>query len=94
MQRAAHHAKQVYEIIPTIAAHVLSRNDGQLIVRTYKGGLANMLFFWVNGQRYCLAYNHNTGEIEVRNRTTRGASQASFTNATPNAVVRQFFEAL
>ena len=43
----------------------------------------------INGKMYTLAYNHNTGEIEVREGKLR-----SFTNANTACEVKDFFASL
>ena len=48
----------------------------------------------IGGKRYAFAYNHETGKIEVRDRTQSGPAVHSFNNSTPAAEVEVVFRAL
>lgn len=80
--RAEHHAREVNSIVlPLLGAVVLYKDEGtEIEVRTYAGSPANMLWCWMNGNRFAFLYNHSTGRIEVRNRTGRGEPVAEFHN--------------
>ncbi len=69
-----HHAPEVDAIVLTLAGAVLWAKDPSipLVVRGYDGGPANVLWPWICGRRYALAYARRRGCIELRDRTTRG----------------------
>lgn len=95
MDRADHHAQKVNEVALAVAGGVVWRKDDEpLEVMTRGGEMKNVLWFKVGGKRYTLSYNHDSGEIELRQGTTQGAVIASFSNAMSNAQVRQIFGAL
>jgi hypothetical protein len=56
--------------------------------------MKNVLWVRISGHRYALSYNHTAGTIEVRDGSTQGTVLASFSNATPLADVKRFFESL
>lgn len=82
LTRAGHHAGNVDGVVLTLLGAVLWRNDGDIEVREYNGSPANIIWFWVNGNRYALTYNHATEEIELRERTQSGTVIKSFDNST------------
>jgi hypothetical protein len=95
MDRADHHAQSVSKVALTIAGAVIWRKDDEpLEVMARQGEMKNVLWFKVNGQRYAISYNHETGEIELRQGTTRGDIVRTFSNATPASVVRSVFAGL
>ena len=97
MTRAGHHAPQISAIALAILGGIIWRVEpGSIEIKQYDGDLANVLW-WTSGataRRYACAYNHNTGEIEIRDRSIRGQVLHSFTNATPVAGVEQIFSTL
>ena len=94
VMRADHHANNVGEVAFTIAGAVAWRTDGDLIVRTYAGTMANVMRVRINGQQYTLAYNHKPGAIEVRQGKLNGPVLRSFTNANTSREVKDFFASL
>lgn len=95
MGRADHHAQNVNQVALSVAGGVVWRKDDEsLEVMTRAGDMKNVLWFKVNGKRYALSYNHDTGEIEIKNNTTQGPVVASFSNAMANSQVRAIFAAL
>jgi hypothetical protein len=92
--RANHHARNVDEVALTIAGAIAWRTDGDLIVRTYAGTMANVMRVRINGRQYTLAYNHTTGAIEVREGKLTGQVFRSFTNANTAREVKDFFGSL
>ena len=95
MDRADHHAQDVNEVALAVAGGVVWRKDDDpLEVMTRDGEMKNVLWFRVNGKRYALSYNHDTGEIELRENTTQGKVVASFNNTMSNAQVRSIFGVL
>jgi hypothetical protein len=94
MARAEHHANNVDEVALAIAGAIVWRKQGDLRVMARAGDMKNVLWVRMSGHRYALAYNHVAGTIEVRNGSTQGPVLASFSNATPLANVKRFFESL
>lgn len=95
MGRADHHAGEVKAIALALLGGIIWRAEpGTIEIKQYDGGLANVLWFVVNGRRYAVAYNHQTARIEVRDRTQSGAALQSFDNATPVAEIEIFFSTL
>lgn len=94
MNRADHHADNVNEIVLTLAGAVIWRATQDVEVRTYNDETANILWMTIDNRRYTLAYNHNTGNIEVRERTQNGNVVASFNNSTSANDVKTIFARL
>ena len=95
MDRADHHAQNVNEVSLAVAGGVVWRKDDDpLEVMTREGEMKNVLWFKVNGTRYALSYNHDTGEIDLRQNTTQGPVVASFSNGITNADVWTTFGGL
>jgi hypothetical protein len=97
MHRANHHAGNVEAIALALIGGVIWRHKpGTIQIRGYNGSPANMLW-WTSaatGISYAFAYNHHSDEIELRDRTVRGAVLHSFTNATSLADVQRTFATL
>ena len=82
MNRADHHGQNVNEIVLTLAGAVVWRATQDVEVRTYNEETANILWLTVNEHRYAIAYNHQTGNIEIRDRNQNGAVLATFNNSS------------
>jgi hypothetical protein len=94
VMRADHHANTVDEVALAIAGAIVWRTDGDLVVRTYAGKMANVLRVWISGNQYTLVYNHKTGTIDVREGKLNGPALRSFTNANTAREVKDFFASL
>jgi hypothetical protein len=94
MNRADHHAQNVNEVVLTLAGAVIWRATQDVEVRTYNNETANILWLTVNGHRYALAFNHQTGNIEIRDRNQNGAVLATFNNSNTAADVKAVFATL
>ncbi|WP_377806551.1 hypothetical protein ABNQ38_07750 (plasmid) [Azospirillum sp. A29] len=95
MGRADHHAAQVKAIALALLGGIIWRGEpGSIDIKQYAGELANILWVTIGGNRYAFAYNHDTEEIEVRERTQSGKPLRSFTNMTPVTDVEDFFRKL
>ncbi len=94
MNRADHHGQNVNEIVLTLAGAVIWRATQDVEVRTYNNETANILWLTIDGHRYALAYNHITGEIEIRDRNLKGTVIASFNNKTNATEVKTIFTKL
>ena len=49
---------------------------------------------YVGENKYCFAFNHETGNIEVRRTSYKGEVIIEFNNTSTVVEVKQFFEAL
>ena len=95
MNRADHHAGQVKGVALALLGGIIWRGDpGSIEIRQYAGSPANVLWVKIGGKRYAFAYNHATGEIEMRDRTQGGTALHSFSNQTPVADVEAVFRGL
>jgi hypothetical protein len=95
MNRADHHAGQVKGIALALLGGIIWRGEpGTIEIKQYAGGMANVLWVTIGGRRYAFAYNHETGAIEIRDRTQSGPAVHSFSNSTPAAEVEAVFRAL
>ena len=96
IERADHHARWLDEIIfPLVGLVVLHKDADQVIeVHQKDGTMGNVLWVWIKGNRYAIAYNHNTHLIEVRDRTWSGDVRAEFDNNSTIADIKQAFSAL
>lgn len=94
MNRADHHGQNVNEIVLTLAGAVIWRATQDVEVRTYNDETANILWMTINGNRYAIAYNHQTGNIEIRDRNQNGTVLATFNNSTNAAAVKTIFAGL
>ena len=75
-------------ISPLLGGIIWRGEPGSIEIKQYAGGLANVLWVTIGGRRYAFAYNHDTGEIEIRDRTQTGPAVHSFSNNTPNGSLR------
>ncbi|MGG5812478.1 hypothetical protein [Falsiroseomonas sp. CW058] len=95
MNRADHHADQVKGIALTLLGAIIWRGDpGSIEIKQYAGGLANVLWVSIGGRRYAFAYNHQTGKIEIRDRTQSGQAIHSFDDQTSVSKVEAVFRNL
>ena len=97
MARVAHHAGNVGAIALALLGGIIWRTEpGSIKIKEYDGDLANVLW-WTSastGRRYACAYNHQTQEIEIRDRTVQGPALHQFSNATPIISVETIFSTL
>lgn len=82
MNRSEHHAGNVEGVSLTLLGAVMWRSTGEIEVREYNGRPANMMWFYVGDNRFSLLYNHNTEQIELRERTSNGGLIAEFDNSS------------
>ena len=94
MDRADHHAGNVNEICLAIAGAIVWRKDGDIRVYEREGKMTNALWVHVNGERYALSYDHDTGRIDIREDSMQGDVLISFDNSNTAAQVRDFFYSL
>jgi hypothetical protein len=95
MDKANHHALNVNEIALTLVGAIIWRKDEEPIkVLTREGEAKNVLWVKINNNRYAFSYNHDMGEIEMRQGSIQGDVLHSFTNITSLSQIKQIFESL
>jgi hypothetical protein len=83
MERTDHHARQVDEIVFTLAGAIIWRKDSSPIeVMTQEGNMKNVLWVRINDKKYAFCYNHETYTIEMRENKIKGEVIHSFSNDT------------
>lgn len=96
MNRADHHAGAVNEIALALAGAILWRKNDEEPIRVMvrEGKTTNVLWVRIGSKRYAFSYNHDAGQIEMREGSTQGPTLHTFTNSTPLSTVRTIFEHL
>ncbi|MCV3769101.1 hypothetical protein [Rhizobium sp. TRM95796] len=95
MGRADHHAGNVKGVALALLGAFIWRGDPDKIrIRSRQGAPANMLWVNIRGKTYVFAYNHQTEEIEIRDRTQTGAVLRSFDDIDTVADIEALFRAL
>ncbi len=94
MNRADHHADNVNEIVLALIGGVIWRAEGNFEVKQYNGAPANILWMYVNEERYCFKFNHETCKIECLWGGHNGELIKEFDNSTPLQEVKNFFAEL
>ncbi len=92
--RSKHHAPNVSSVALALVGNVLWRSTGPIEVREYSGETANVLWFNIRNRRFAFVYNHETEEIELRNRTMKGQTIVCFNNSMSTTEIRKIFERL
>ena len=93
LDRADHHAHDVNEIVLAVAGGIIWKATGDICVRQQEGEMKNVLWLRVDQERtLCFAYNHNSGNIEVRDGTVQGEVIIEFNNSTPLSDIKNFFK--
>ena len=82
LDRADHHAGNVEGVSLALLGAIVWKSDREIEVREYNGSPANMIWFWIDGNRYAMSYNHSTEQIELKERTHKGGVLYSFDNST------------
>ena len=94
LDRANHHAQNVNDIALAIAGGIIWRTTDNIKVMSRDGEMKNVLWLQVDNRRLCFVYNHNSGNIEIRDGSTQGIVIESFNNSTSLTDVKTFFENL
>lgn len=94
LDRANHHAHNVNEIALAIAGGIIWRTTDNIRVMSRKGEMKNVLWLKVDERTLCFVYNHDSGNIDIREGSTQGTTVVSFNNSTPVADVKSFFGSL
>lgn len=91
MIRAEHHANNVEGISLTLLGAIIWKSDREIEVREYLGTPANMIWFWINENRYVLNYNHSEECIDLKSRSNSGDVIISFdNNSTYDDIINTF----
>lgn len=94
LDRADHHAGNVEGVTLALLGAIVWKSDQEIEVREYNGSPANMIWFWVNGNRYAMSYNHSTEQIELKDRTHKGDVLHEFDNSTSYKEIIEIFNEL
>lgn len=94
MNRADHHADNVNVIVLALIGGVIWKSDKDVQVKQYNDAPANILWMYCNNSRYCFSFNHNTGDIEIKEGSMKGIVIRSFNNSTPLTDIKDFFNNL
>jgi hypothetical protein len=94
LDRADHHAHNVNEITLAIAGGIIWRTTNNIRVMSREGQMKNVLWLQVNERTLCFVYNHDSGNIEVREGSIQGDVIQSFNNNSSINEVKVFFERL
>ena len=95
MARAGHHAGRVKGVALTLLGGIVWRAEpGSIRIRQFAGSPANMLWVDVGRRTYVFAHNHDSEQIEIRDRTQGGAVLHGFDDSTPLDAVRATVEEL
>ena len=94
--RADLHAQHVNNIVLLLLGAIVLCKDPatEIVVKTYDGSPANILWCYLGGNRYAFAYNHDAEQIEVRDRTAPGAALNTFNNDMSLIEVHEALRAL
>lgn len=94
MERADHHAQNVYKIVLPLVGLVIWK-AANIRARTYAGNTANMIWFDTeSGDSYAIVFNHEEHKIDIRNRGQQGDNLLSIDNRTPMDTLIRFFDKL
>lgn len=94
LDRANHHAKNVNEIALAIAGGIIWKTTNDIKVMSRDGEMKNVLWMQAGNRKFCFAYNHDKGDIEIREESIQGVVIESFNNNTPLSDIKIFFESL
>lgn len=94
IQKAGHHAQNVKYVVHALWGVVQMFGENITAKFDDEKHFGNLLWFTLNGEPYCLAYNHKTLMIELRDRSQRGESIKNFDNSTPNDEIFSIFSVL
>ena len=96
MERANHHGGDVNEIVLALIGEILWQidHDSDIEVHARDGDIKNVLWAYIRGTKYAFSYNHEAGQIEMREGSVRGQTIQSFTNETSIRDVKDFFDSL
>ncbi|QDF29331.1 hypothetical protein [Halarcobacter anaerophilus] len=95
MGRADHHAGNVNEIALALAGAIVWKKDiASIKVMERESETKNVLWVNINGKKYAFVYNHDTGKIDMREKTIQGSNLHEFDNSTSLSTLKNIFDAL
>ena len=95
MARADHHAGNVNEIaLALVGAIVWKKDISSIKVMEREGETKNVLWVNINKKKYAFVYNHDTGKIDMREKTIQGSNLYEFDNSTSLSSLKNIFNAL
>jgi hypothetical protein len=95
MGRSAHHAQNVSGVALTLLGAILWRaDDASLEAFGSSGPAGNVLWVKIGGKRYAFSYDHNSGEIMMKQGSTQGVVLHRFDNSTPSTAIEAIFRVL
>jgi len=95
MNNAEHHGQTVDTICLALFGAILWRKDSEdMVALEREGEMKNVIWVKIGGNKYAFSYNHDTKQIDMRERTTQGRIVHSFSNSTPLSEVKEVFQRL
>ena len=94
IEKAGHHAQDVKYVVPALWGFIQTFGKNPSVKFEEDSPYGNLAWFTMNGIPYCLAYNHNTLMIELRNRSQKGKTIMNFNNNTTNEEIFSIFSVL
>lgn len=94
VDRAGHHAQNVNSIIYTLLGIIVLKKDNGSDIKVRgnnQGKTGNILWVFINSQRYALCYNHVIGKIEIRLHSFKGQTLLLADNATSAQAILNIF---
>jgi len=83
LKNAAHHAQDVQQVIPEITGCLIAYCKD--IVTKYDkadDAYGNVVWFTSNGRQFCISYNHDTKNIEIKRNSQKGKVIGEINNST------------
>ena len=94
LERADHHASNVNEVALAIVGGIIWKTSKDFKVMTRNGEMKNVLWLQTKDKMLCFVYNHNTGDIDIRENGIQGTTLISFNNSNSIKDVKNFFKTL
>src|ERR1700679_297791 len=90
--RANHHARNVQDVAPAVAGHIVANKDNNPIeVHTVSGSMKNVLWVYIRGNKYAFGYDHTSQQIQIRDNSWNGTLRHSIDNSTTHAQLIAIF---
>ena len=93
MERADHHALEVYKIVLPLVGLIAWKAD-KIVARTHEGTNANMIWFESGEKRFAVVSNHNSAKIDIRERNQQGKVLMQLDNRSDLDSLIGFFESI
>ena len=94
IEKSGHHAQNVKYVVPALWGFIQTFGENPSVKFEEGVPYGNLAWFTLNAIPYCLAYNHNTLMIELRNRSQKGKVIINFDNTTTNEEIFSIFSVL